>query len=608
MCQISISEIQKSLDLEIVFNTLRPEDIRIKKIKAQKILFELITESHSIDNQNIHIIGNEEAEYLHEETSEIQERKLNNYFETLPQVIILADNIKVPDIFFESAKKNKFAGVVFKTILNVQEVTKNIRELSREKLQEETVIEDVLFLEIFGMGVLITGNRSVRNSLALELMKRKHSFISNNKVRALKYPGGELLGENTITDYDRYILKMSNGVKFDILKNFGIALGRINKRIDLMLILENWSPKKKFERLGLDEEYENVLGINIPKIKIPVKKGRSLSVIVEAVALNHRLKSFGENSSKLFFNETKKMIGRNKMKSQSKMSNKNHLITNFEEKAKVKKLSNTDSELYISSPELYYPVFEFSQLNKKEKTKKFHILDSDICKRISKNKEEREKIFDKYFAGEIGGILVDNDCPLKEEIISQCEKNNINVYESTGNISYSAGLAEELFELAFSTMTTVHGVLMEIYGLGVLITGKSGVGKSETGLELVTRGHRLISDDKVKVVLTADKILRGFCGEIPYFMELRGMGIINIRSLYGIGAVKESKTINMVVEIIEDESNEFINEEKVLTKNILGEEIIKKVIYINTGRNTATLVEAVALDYKSKRLEIGGKN
>ena len=343
MCQISISEIQKSLDLEIVFNTLRPEDIRIKKIKAQKILFELITESHSIDNQNIHIIGNEEAEYLHEETSEIQERKLNNYFETLPQVIILADNIKVPDIFFESTKKNNFAGVVFKTILNVQEVTKNIRELSREKLQEETVIEDVLFLEIFGMGVLITGNRSVRNSLALELMKRKHSFISNNKVRALKYPGGELLGENTITDYDRYILKMSNGVKFDILKNFGIALGRINKRIDLMLILENWSPKKKFERLGLDEEYENVLGINIPKTKIPVKKGRSLSVIVEAVALNHRLKSFGENSSKLFFNETKKMIGRNKMKSQSKMSNKNHLITNFEEKAKVKKLSNTDS-------------------------------------------------------------------------------------------------------------------------------------------------------------------------------------------------------------------------------------------------------------------------
>ena len=78
MCQISISEIQKSLDLEIVFNTLRPEDIRIKKIKAQKILFELITESHSIDNQNIHIIGNEEAEYLHEEASEIQERKLNN--------------------------------------------------------------------------------------------------------------------------------------------------------------------------------------------------------------------------------------------------------------------------------------------------------------------------------------------------------------------------------------------------------------------------------------------------------------------------------------------------------------------------------------------------
>ncbi|MBP9478741.1 MAG: hypothetical protein KBF12_08980 [Sebaldella sp.] len=609
MNQISVSEIMKSLDLEIVFKTLVLENFKIKKIKVQKILFELITEGCFINNENIHVIGKEELEYLSGENAEIQYQKIKNYFRNVSKIIIFAEDIEIPAYFLEITQKNNFEGIIFKSILSVQDIIKKTKKLFKEKLQEEIIIEDVLFLEIFGMGVLITGNASIRNSLALELMNRRHSFISNSSVKALNYSGGELLGENTITDYDKYILKMSNGVKFDILKNFGIALGRVNKRIDMILVLENWSPKKKFERLGLDEEYENILGVNIPKMKIPVKKGRSLSVIVEAVALNHRLKSFGENSSKIFFDETKKLIGRNKMKSQNKVNSKSHLITNFEEIVRAKKISNTNSELYINNPELYFPIFEFSQLNKKDFNKFFHIIDEDICEQISKNKkEDREKILEEYFKNEISGILIKNDCDLKEEIIQRCEKNNINLYESKENFHHTIGLIEELFELEFSEKTTVHGVLMEIYGLGVLVIGKSGVGKSETGLELVTRGHRLIADDRVKVILNTDKILRGFSGEVPYFMELRGMGIINIRSLYGIGAVKESKTINMVVEIIEDESNEFIREEKILTESILGVEIIKKVIYINTGRNTATLVEAVALDYKSKRLEIGGKD
>ena len=220
MNQISVSEIQKSLDLEIVFNTLVLENFKIKKIKVQKILFELITEGCFINNENIHVIGKEELEYLSGENAEIQYQKIKNYFRNVSKIIIFAEDIEIPAYFLEITQKNNFEGIIFKSILSVQDIIKKTKKLFKEKLQEEIIIEDVLFLEIFGMGVLITGNASIRNSLALELMNRRHSFISNSSVKALNYSGGELLGENTITDYDKYILKMSNGVKFDILKNY----------------------------------------------------------------------------------------------------------------------------------------------------------------------------------------------------------------------------------------------------------------------------------------------------------------------------------------------------------------------------------------------------
>ena len=238
---------------------------------------------------------------------------------------------------------------------------------------------------------------------------------------------------------------------------------------------------------------------------------------------------------------------------------------------------------------------------------RLHVFDEDISLRLERfTNTERHKILEEYFEKKMSGILIKNDSSVKEEIKEYCKRKNINLYENTDEFNITLDLTEDLFEFEVSPRTTIHGVLMEIYGLGVLITGKSGERKSETGLELVTRGHRLIADDRVGVVLTPDKILKGYCGEIPYFMELRGVGIINVKSLYGIGAVKESKSINMVVEIVEDEASEFIGNQT-LTESFLEKEIVKKIIHINTGRNTATLVEAVALDYKGKRLEIGGK-
>ncbi len=604
MVEISALEIRKYLALEEVYRNCELKDMKIIAPKIQKMLGNLVSDAISVNNNCINIMGNEELEYLKKETAEERKRKLKNYFGVSSVFIILSDGIEISEIINLIKEDNKDC-VILRTAAGFQEINRNLKKVIRKKMKQETVLENTLFLEIFGMGVLIQGDKSLRNSLVLELIKKKHSFISNNGVRVIKYQGNEIFGKNMINDYSKYILKMTSGVEFDILKNFGTAVGRRSKRIDMLLILENWSPKKKFERLGLDEEFEKILGINIPKTIVPIKTGRSLSVIVEAVALNHRLKSMGENSSMTFFNETKKLIGRNKMRAEKISDKKLFLIENFENKAGLRKISGKENELFIDSPVLYYPVFEMSDLQ--NGVNRLHVFDEDISVRLEKISDiERSKILEKYFEKKISGILINKDSFVKNEIMDYCRKKNINLYENTDEFNMTLDLGEDLLEFEVSPRTTVHGVLMEIYGLGVLITGKSGVGKSETGLELVTRGHRLIADDRVEVVLTPDKILKGYCGEIPYFMELRGVGIVNVKSLYGIGAVKESKSINMVVEIVEDEASEFIGNQT-LTESFLEKEIVKKIIHINTGRNTATLVEAVALDYKGKRLEIGGK-
>lgn len=604
MIEISALEIRKYLALEEVYKNCELKDMRIISPKIQKMLGNLASETASLNNNCINIMGNEELEYLRKESKDEGRRKLINYFGTSPVLIILSDGIDISE-FIELLEEGKRDCVIFRTKAGFQGINRILKKVIRKKMRQETIIENTLFLEIFGMGVLIQGDKSLRNSLALELIKKKHSFISNNGVKVIKYQGNEIFGKNKINDYSKYILKMTSGVEFDILKNFGTAVGRRSKRIDMLLILENWSPKKKFERLGLDEEFEKILEINIPKTTIPIKTGRSLSVIVEAVALNRRLKSLGENSSMIFFDETKNLIGRNKMRSEKILDKNLFLIEKFENKAGLKKIAGKKDEFFIGNPELYYPVFEISGFQ--NGINMLHVFDEDVLARLERFSDtERERMLKEYFEKDISGILIKKDSFIKDEITKYCENKNINLYENIEDFNITLDLAEDLLELEVSPHTTLHGVLMEIYGLGVLITGKSGVGKSETGLELVTRGHRLIADDRVRVLLTPDRILKGYCGEIPYFMELRGVGIINVKSLYGIGAVKESKSINMVVEIVEDEASEFIGNQT-FTETFLGKEIVKKIIHINTGRNTATLVEAVALDYKGKRLEIGGK-
>jgi HPr kinase/phosphorylase len=152
---------------------------------------------------------------------------------------------------------------------------------------------------------------------------------------------------------------------------------------------------------------------------------------------------------------------------------------------------------------------------------------------------------------------------------------------------------------------TRHGVLVEVYGEGILITGDSGVGKSETAIELVKRGHRLIADDAVELKRASNKTLVGSSPEnIRHFIELRGVGIINARRIFGMGAVKQTEKVDMIIHLENWDSSKIYDRMGMGNEfgDILGVEIPLITIPVKPGRNIAVIIEVAAMNNRQKKL------
>ena len=174
--------------------------------------------------------------------------------------------------------------------------------------------------------------------------------------------------------------------------------------------------------------------------------------------------------------------------------------------------------------------------------------------------------------------------------------------ESTSN--FIAGLIAYL-NLTLAPRITRHGVLIEIYGEGVFITGESGVGKSETAIELVKRGHRLVADDAVEIRKVSNISLVGSSPDnIRHFLELRGIGIINARRLFGIGAVKMTEKLDLVVELEQWNSEKVYDRMGVDTEyvSLLGVKVPSLTIPVKPGRNLAVILEVAAMNNRQKKM------
>ncbi len=221
------------------------------------------------------------------------------------------------------------------------------------------------------------------------------------------------------------------------------------------------------------------------------------------------------------------------------------------------------------------------------------------------DEDTRYQRIEALFSQKLPALVITRELPYFDEMLELAKKYSLPLLrskESTSN--FMSGLIAFL-NLNLAPRITRHGVLIEIYGEGVLILGESGVGKSETAIELIKRGHRIVADDAVEIRKVSNISLVGSSPEnIRHFLELRGIGIINARRLFGMGAVKMTEKIDLIVEM------ELWNSEKTYDRmgvdneviSILGVKVPSLTIPVKPGRNLAVILEVAAMNNRQKKM------
>ena len=219
--------------------------------------------------------------------------------------------------------------------------------------------------------------------------------------------------------------------------------------------------------------------------------------------------------------------------------------------------------------------------------------------------DERAEKIEKLMSQHIHALIVTRGLQIFPEMIELAEKYNVPLLRSESGTSAFMSALIAYLNVQLAPRRTRHGVLVEVYGEGILILGESGVGKSETAIELVKRGHRLVADDAVEIKRVSDKTLVGSSPEIiRHFVELRGIGIIDVKEIFGIGAVKDTENIDMIIHLEPWEEGKQYDRLGMVDEytNIMGINVPSLTIPVKLGRNLAVIVEVASMNNRQKRM------
>ena len=219
--------------------------------------------------------------------------------------------------------------------------------------------------------------------------------------------------------------------------------------------------------------------------------------------------------------------------------------------------------------------------------------------------EERTERIGAFFSHRPVAIIITTNLPVYDEMLEAARKYAIPILRTQSPTSQFMGALIAYLDLALAPRITRHGVLVEVYGEGILILGDSGIGKSECAIELVKRGHRLIADDAVEIKRVSAKTLVGSAPEIiRHYVELRGIGIVDVRRIFGMGAVKMTEKIDLIIKFEHWDQNKMydrfgLENEKT---EILGINVPTITIPVRPGRNLAVILEIAAMNNRQKKM------
>lgn len=204
-------------------------------------------------------------------------------------------------------------------------------------------------------------------------------------------------------------------------------------------------------------------------------------------------------------------------------------------------------------------------------------------------------------------IIITDDLLVSDDLVELCEKKNISLLRTAVRAGEFVYQLSSYLHNRFAPRKSVHGVFVEVYGVGILIMGPSGIGKSECALELVKRGHRLVADDAVQLMKISDsKILGSPDDMIRHHMEIRGLGIIDIRSLFGIAATADEKSVDMIINLEKWDDQKEYDRLGIFQKTarLIKVEIPSTTIPVREGRNLAVVIETAAMNFYLRRMGI----
>lgn len=258
----------------------------------------------------------------------------------------------------------------------------------------------------------------------------------------------------------------------------------------------------------------------------------------------------------------------------------------------------------ITEPNIHRPGLALAGFHELFSYKRIQLFGNTEMKYLMKlNKRQRVKSLSSFFSFDIPCLVITNGLKPTDEMLELSEKYNVAIFGTELSTTKAVYFLSDFLDDQFSPRQSVHGSFVDVYGIGMLFIGKSGIGKSEVALDLIERGHRLVADDIVILTKKGEGILIGSGTEvIKHFMEVRGIGIIDVRSMFGVRAIRYQKRLEIVIELeVWDSSKEY-------TRTGLDLETIKYIdveipylkIPIVPGKNLTVIAEVIALNYLLK--------
>ena len=257
------------------------------------------------------------------------------------------------------------------------------------------------------------------------------------------------------------------------------------------------------------------------------------------------------------------------------------------------------SDKYINVPEINRPALQLTGFFEHFASKRIQIIGYVEYTFL----EKKEEIYDTFVSYQVPGIIFCRNLQPDQSLLEKAEKAGVPVFVTEKQTSEFTAEIIRWMGVELAPCISIHGVLVDVYGIGVLIMGESGIGKSEAALELIKRGHRLVSDDVVEIRKISDDTLVGKApGITRHFIELRGIGIVDVKMLFGVQSVKEQKNIDLVITLEDwdkDKEYERLGLEEKYTE-FLGNKVVCHNLPIRPGRNLALIVETAAINHRQK--------